>query len=188
MYAPAIHDERQTLRNYIEVQLDAIRNAGYGLTEEQARQRPLASALSVSGVMKHAAYVLKMRLAAAGVLEEAPVFEDFYKSFALTDDESLDDLKVEYSELAALYLDLLDHIDLDAVIQVPPAPWYGRTTAESAAMRYLVVHDLEEFARHAGHADIIREQIDGAQAGALYLAVAGLPANDFLTPWSPSQP
>ena len=42
---------------------------------------------------------------------------------------------------------------------------------------------MEEFARHAGHADIIREEIDGAQAAELLAAVEGRPANDFVTPW-----
>lgn len=51
-------------------------------------------------------------------------------------------------------------------------------------MRYMTVHHVEEFARHAGHADMIREEIDGAQAAALNAAVEGRPANDFVTPWT----
>ena len=42
MYFPAIHDERTTLRNYLQVQLQAIRDAAHGLTDEQARGRCLA--------------------------------------------------------------------------------------------------------------------------------------------------
>ena len=49
--------------------------------------------------------------------------------------------------------------------------------------RCLALHAIEEFARHAGHADIVREQLDGAQAGQLALAVEGLEGNDFLRPW-----
>jgi len=51
MYFPAIHDERTTLRNYQQVQLQAIRDAAHGLTDEQARRQPLASVFSVSGVI-----------------------------------------------------------------------------------------------------------------------------------------
>ena len=53
MYFPAIHDERTTLRNYLQVQLQAIRDAAHGLTDEQARQQSLASVFSVSGVMEY---------------------------------------------------------------------------------------------------------------------------------------
>ena len=42
---------------------------------------------------------------------------------------------------------------------------------------------IEEFARHAGHADIIREQLDGALAGQLAMAVEGIEGNDFIQPW-----
>ncbi|MGO4957955.1 mycothiol transferase [Luteococcus sp. Sow4_B9] len=59
--------------------------------------------------------------------------------------------------------------------------------ARPAKLRYLYVHHVEEFARHAGHADIIREEIDGARAAELWLASEGLPGNDFVTPWEPVQ-
>jgi hypothetical protein len=48
------------------------------------------------------------------------------------------------------------------------------------------VHVVEELARHAGHADIIREQIDGMSVPALVLTLAGAPANDFFTPYEPA--
>ena len=49
MYAPAQHDEVTGLVNHIDEQLTAIRAAAFGLTEEQARQTPCRSALSVGG-------------------------------------------------------------------------------------------------------------------------------------------
>ena len=42
---------------------------------------------------------------------------------------------------------------------------------------------IEEFARHAGHADLVREQLDGALAGQLTMAVHDIPGNDFIQPW-----
>ena len=187
MYFPAIHDERTTLRNYLQVQLQAIRDAAHGLTDEQARRQPLASVFSVSGVIKHCSYVLRNRLAAAGVLDAKPSHEDFYEdfmaSFAPGEDEDLGTLLENHDRLCEQYLKLAEETDLDQVIQVPPAPWYGRNEPADTTMRYLIVHDLEEFARHAGHADIIREQIDGAKAAELNAAVEGRPANEFVTPW-----
>ena len=59
MYAPAQHDEVNGLVNYIDEQLTAIRAAAFGLTEAQARETPCRSALSVGGIIKHAAYVMR---------------------------------------------------------------------------------------------------------------------------------
>lgn len=183
MYFPAIHDERTTLRNYLQVQLQAVRDAAHGLTDEQARQQPLASVFSVSGVIKHCSYVLRSRLAAAGVLDAKPGYEDFMASFTPDENEDLTTLLEDYDRLCEQYLKLVEETDLDQVVQVPPAPWYGRNESDEATMRYLIVHNLAEFARHAGHADIIREQIDGAKAAELNAAVEGRPANKFVTPW-----
>ena len=183
MYFPAIHDERTTLRNYMQVQLQAIRDAAYGLTDAQARRQPLASVFSVSGVIKHCSYVLRSRLAAAGVLDAKPGYEDFMASFAPDENEDLTTLLEDYDRLCEQYLKLVEETDLDQVVQAPPAPWYGRNEPAETTMRYLIVHNLEEFARHAGHADIIREQIDGAKAAELNAAVEGRPANKFVTPW-----
>jgi hypothetical protein len=41
-------------------------------------------------------------------------------------------------------------------------------------------------ARHAGHADIIREQIDGVAIPRIVLSAAGAPANDFFQPYVPA--
>jgi uncharacterized protein DUF664 len=48
------------------------------------------------------------------------------------------------------------------------------------------MHHVEEFARHAGHADVIREQFDGATAASLLMAVEGREGNDFIQPWRPA--
>lgn len=67
----------------------------------------------------------------------------------------------------------------------PTFPWFGVSEPREGALRYLVVHHVEEFARHAGHADLLREAIDGAKAAELNAAVEGREANDFVTPWTP---
>ena len=54
-----------------------------------------------------------------------------------------------------------------------------------ANSRYYLVHQIEEMARHAGHADIIREQIDGMAVPAIMLSEAGVAANDFFQPYVP---
>jgi len=68
----------------------------------------------------------------------------------------------------------------------PPAPWDGIYDARPANARYYLVHQIEEFARHAGHADIIREQIDGMAVPAIALSQSGAPGNDYFQPYVPS--
>ena len=52
--------------------------------------------------------------------------------------------------------------------------------------RYFLIHLIEEYARHAGHADIIREQIDGMAVPALVMTLEGVPANQFFAPYEPA--
>ncbi len=84
------------------------------------------------------------------------------------------------------YLDDLRGTDPDATVLEPPAPWFGRMAPVETAERYALLHHIEELARHAGQADIIREQIDSADAAALAAAVDGRPANPFVTRWQPA--
>ena len=54
-------------------------------------------------------------------------------------------------------------------------------------MRWVLLHLIEEIGRHAGHADIVRESIDGATMYELMAAAEGWPATDWLQPWTPDQ-
>jgi hypothetical protein len=56
---------------------------------------------------------------------------------------------------------------------------------EAWSVRWVLLHLVEEIARHTGHADIVRESIDGATAYELMAAAEGWPATPWLTPWSP---
>ena len=71
-----------------------------------------------------------------------------------------------------------------AEVTVEPKPWDGQFEPMPATQRLLLAHHLDEFARHAGHADIIREQLDGADAMSLKYAVEGRPGNEYVQPWS----
>lgn len=65
----------------------------------------------------------------------------------------------------------------------PPAPWDGILTPVESVLRFSHTHHVEELARHAGHADILREQIDGATAAPLLKAVEGREGRDFIQAW-----
>ena len=77
--------------------------------------------------------------------------------------------------------------DPGAAMTAPPAPWDGVYEPTESVQRFVLGHLAVELARHAGHADIVREQIDGATAGALLMAVHGVEGDDFGQPWTPAR-
>lgn len=184
MYLPRIDDERDTLCNYLDVQLDSIRASAFGLEEDQVRETPLRSALSVGGIIKHVVFVMEQSLSGAGIDGYEQPSGTFSGSFALTADESFSDVLASFDATRADYMTMCRGGDLEVEIPVGPMPWFGLNEPRVAKLRYLYVHHVEEFARHAGHADIIREQIDGAKSAELLAAVEGWPANSHVTPWS----
>lgn len=190
MYAPAQHDETTGLVNYIDQQLGAIRAAAYGLTEEQARQTPCRSALSVGGIVKHIAYVMsgaldRLRTTVTEQPLDEAAYARFMGSFVVADDTSVADTIKEFDALREELLAEVAATDPAADTMAPPAPWQGIFDARPIHARFHLVHLVEECARHAGHIDIIREQIDGMAVPALELSLAGAPANDFFTPFEP---
>lgn len=190
MYAPVVDHEIGTLVGYADQQLDALRAAPLGLTEEQARATPCRSTLSVAGIIKHVTYGIREAVEAlAGDGQpaqlDADAFAAYAQSFVLTDDESTADVLAEFDELRPRYLAALAAADPDAETVAPPAPWAGVAEPQPIKLRYNLMHQVEELARHAGHIDIIREELDAMAVPALMLTRAGAPANQFFQPFEP---
>jgi hypothetical protein len=77
-------------------------------------------------------------------------------------------------------------IDLDQPVPVPKGvPWFP-DDVDNWSVRWVLLHLVEELARHAGHADIVRETIDGGTLYPLMAAVEGWPATEWLQPWTPA--
>ncbi|MCW2835819.1 MAG: hypothetical protein JWN68_3772 [Nocardioides sp.] len=87
----------------------------------------------------------------------------FYGSSALTEDEYLEQVLQQYDDATAALLAAIGSMDPDAEVFAAPAPWFGRLEPLPMTARMLALHQIEEFARHAGHADVIREQLGGAR-------------------------
>ena len=189
-YIAAPHDEITGLANYLDQQLSAIRASAYGLTDEQARQTPCRSSLSIGGIVKHIAYGLRGYAATMRQSGRADISDDDYAAYgdslALSDSETMADVLAEFDAARAEILDLFASSDPDADFLEPPAPWFGQTEAHPTKLRYFLVHQIEEAARHAGHADIIREQLDAEMVPNLQMTIEGVPANDFFTPYEPA--
>lgn len=193
MYTPTSHDEATGYAEYVDQQLEALRASAFGLTEEQARLSPTRSALSISGIIKHTSYVIAAPDEKQGGVEEGgAISEDAYRmfmdNFALRADETLAGTIEVFDRRRVAVVEWIRSCDPDAEQVVPPAPWYGLMTSSTTKIRYSFAHLIEELARHAGHADIIREQIDGATTLELVLADTGREATPFARPWGSEQP
>jgi hypothetical protein len=191
MYPPAQHDEITGLVSYIDEQLTAIRAAAFGLTEDQARETPCRSALSVGGIIKHVSYGMRgalerLRTEVTEQLVDAAAYAEYTDSFTVRDDETVVGTIVDFDRVRAQLLAAVAATDPAGDTMAPPAPWHGIFDARPIHARYYLVHLVEEYARHAGHADIIREQIDGVAVPTLVLTLAGATANDFFQPYQPT--
>ena len=188
MFSPGRHTESQALAGFLDQQLSSIRASAHGLTEQQARQTPCRSALSIGGLVKHATYVLQGRdrdRTSGGAVIDQAAFELFIASFALGDGETLAGALDAFDTARQSYLADVQATDPGADMTAPAAPWDGLDTPTPSVQRFELLHFVEELARHAGHADIVREQIDGADAMSLLMAVEGREGNDYVQPWTP---
>ena len=185
MNAALIRSEREGLLAFLQHQREAVRNATVGLRDDQARSHPTPSALTLGGLVKHLADAERgWSDRVAGVPPVDATVEDYMASFVLTDDETLAGVLEQYVEASAHTDEVIESVDdLGRRVSLPEAPWYPDT--EGCTVRWILLHLIEETARHAGHADIIREALDGALSGPLMAAVEGWPEDGWIKPWRP---
>ncbi|MBL7500694.1 DinB family protein [Frankia sp. CNm7] len=134
------------------------------LTDEQARQRATVSALTLGGLIKHVTNV--ERLWIDFVLRGADAFADGFRAwegeFELLESETLASALERYEEVARRTDEIVGGIqDLGVGHRLPEAPWFEPGASWSA--RRVLLHLIAETSQHAGHADIIRESLDGAR-------------------------
>ncbi|MFE9661986.1 DUF664 domain-containing protein [Streptomyces sp. NPDC005955] len=172
--AEARGDERGALLAFVEAQRGALRRAVLGLTDEQAARVPSASELSLSGLVKHAAgaELSWLRMAQQRPNEQITTEEDWQNGFRLVGDETVASTLAHWAGVAEETEEFIRSVpSLDDTFPLPEAPWFPKDGAVS--MRWLMLHLVEELARHAGHADIIRESLDGKTAFELVAAERG---------------
>jgi uncharacterized damage-inducible protein DinB len=182
--------ELDGLLAFLDHQREAVRYACFGLTDEQARVTPAASALSLGGLVKHLAWGERTWLAriegqpVPGDSDPGAAFTDYLATFRLESDETLAGALAEYeSAAAATDRGARAAGDLDREVPLPATPW----TPDRCTVRWILLHLVEETARHAGHADLLREALDGGLSGPLMAAAEGWPADGWVTPWRPGR-
>ncbi len=138
------------------------------LSDEEASRRTTVSELCLGGLIKHVAAVERQWVdfildgpAAIGGFDEAAAARHAAQ-FRMSDGETLAGLLDEYQRVAQRTDRLISELpDLGITQPLPEAPWFRAGARWSA--RQALLHVLAETAQHAGHADIIRESLDGAK-------------------------
>jgi uncharacterized damage-inducible protein DinB len=187
--APPLTEERELLLAFLAQQRDGIRYAVHGLTDEQARRTPTAGSLSAGGLLRHVTDMerswIEMVAAAPGPAPAGDA-DAYVDNFTFGPDGTIADALAALDAQAAETERVVRSVaDLADPVPVPRGvPWYPDDIA-AWSVRWVLLHLVEELARHAGHADIVRESIDGATMYELMAAAEGWPATDWLQPWEP---
>ena len=169
--------ERADLVEALRKHRGLLRVTVAGLGDEQARLTPTVSELSLGGLIKHVtateqewarfvvdgpATVPDIDWANIDWSNPPPQVQEYAEGFRMTENESLAGLLRQYDEVAAATDELVLRADLDHRRPLPEAPWFEPGASWSA--RRVFMHIVAETAQHAGHADILRETIDGQKS------------------------
>jgi uncharacterized damage-inducible protein DinB len=155
-----VASERQTLVEFLEYYRTVLLRKAAGLDRAQLAVSVGASSLTIGGLIKHMAFVEH------GWFRECWLGEGLIAPWSAVDWSATPDWELESAahdspdELARLYLDsiersraaIADAHDLSATVRYRDREW---------SLRWILVHMIEEYARHCGHADLIREAVDG---------------------------
>jgi hypothetical protein len=180
MFPPPVTNEREALPAHVRHQCLQVRAAAHGLTTEQSREAPLPSALSISGILIHCAQVVHGWLVTMTRAPELVPVEAYpqisaeigihgmYPPDTFPEDDSLAEILAVFDRVVEFIGQAAAEIDLDAELPNTP-PWLPPDAALTG--RWVWLHLVTEVARHAGHADLIREALDGRTAEELNAAV-----------------
>ena len=181
-----VTDERDALIGFLAQRRYLLKLTGYGLTPEQLRATPSASELSVGGLIRHCAYT------EAGwidtLLQRPPTYpgaHEYDQHFDMAEGETYEDIAALVDKVAAETERVIAETDLDQLVPIDQSVPWNPQDYDNWTARWVFFHLIEEIAHHTGHADIIRQTVDGATAYSLMSAAEGWPANDFVQPWKP---
>ena len=171
---------KDTLQRYLQMSREALLWKLEGLSERDLRTPRTPTGLNLLGIVKHAANVeigyfgdTFGRTWEGRRVSEAALEADPQADWYATEDESAADIVALYREVWTFADETITSRAIDDVGRVP---WWPAERSQ-VTLGTVLVHVLNDLARHAGHADILRESIDGA-AG-LRPASSNLPDHDW---------
>lgn len=166
-----ITGERADLLDALAKHRHFLRHTARDLTDEQAGRRTTTSELCLGGLIKHVtaveqnwiSFVVEGPAAMGNFADMTEAdYQRHFDQFRMLDGDTLVDVLDGYEQVARRTDELVASLpDLDVAHPLPAAPWFEPGVQWSA--RRVLLHIIAETAQHAGHADIIREALDGAK-------------------------
>jgi uncharacterized damage-inducible protein DinB len=156
---PPCGDELAVLSGFLNFLREAIVIKATGLDDDDLRHPMTPSGVSLLGIVKHLAYVERWWF--------AHIFSGLDVAVPFTKDDPDADWRIEPDDRTEIILDLYQ-TEIDRARAVVAASRADDLSAKAGhhggpySLRWIMTHMIEETGRHAGHADILREQIDGA--------------------------
>jgi hypothetical protein len=157
----SISNERDALTSFLDRQRDALVRKVRGVSDADARRAPTASSLSLLGLLKHSAVwegrwfqgiVAGRPLPDGWPQHESPIPDE---DFLVGDGDTVEQWVARYEEATQTSRQIVAAMELDQSC--------ARTDVVDCNLRCVLLHLIEETARHAGHADLIRETLDGSR-------------------------
>lgn len=149
-------DEMAGLTMFLDSQRDAVLHKVAGLSDEEAKRVPTASSLSLFAIVKHLAFVERRWFQNAVAGNAIPGLwppADPAEELEVRDGDTIDSVRSLYEQRIA------ESQAITAAVSSPDTPTHPES--DGLNLRWILLHMIEETARHAGHADLIRETIDG---------------------------
>ncbi|MEV0221028.1 DinB family protein [Streptomyces sp. NPDC050704] len=143
-------DEKATLRGFLDYLRNAVADKIAGVPEPDVRTGQVPSGTNLLGLLKHLAFVERFYFLGEDV-------GDWRATMRPSAEDTVDGVLADYRKTVERANQVIDACP-DLALPAPRPPRRG----PAPSMRWVLVHMIEETGRHAGHADIIREQIDGS--------------------------
>lgn len=158
--------EREALLSFLAQQREFLLTTVRGLDGARLQERPTASGLNLIGIVKHVSGAERgwIRFVEEGAqevdYESQETYEHHENTFRLVGDETVEGVLADYAETAEsteAYVRALPSLEVSR--KLPAAPWFPEDASWTS--RDVLLHLIRETAQHCGHADIIRESLDG---------------------------
>jgi uncharacterized damage-inducible protein DinB len=158
--------ERETLESFLDFYRETILLKISGMSEQDAVKVIVPSNWSLLGIVKHMGYVeqswFRTRFAGEQDLPVPWTDQDPDADFRIEPDETVQDIIDLYREQCERSRAIAGVASLDDMAAEWPA---DRPPEKRPNLRWILIHMIEETARHAGHMDVARELIDGTTGG-----------------------
>ncbi|MFJ5996935.1 DinB family protein [Streptomyces sp. NPDC092370] len=157
---PAIADEREMLRGYLDFHRATLALKCEGLTDDELRRQSMPpSTLSLLGLVRHMAEVERSWFRRIINGEDIPLvwsddfdFQVAYDAREADRQEAFDAWRAEIEHARRI----------EAVAESPDVIAHDRRKDQRVSLRMVMLHMIHEYARHNGHADFLREGLDGS--------------------------